>query len=89
MIPFTSTLKRAVETEPTEIPMLIGGEWRTASEAYEVRDPYRGTVVARAPRSSMKDLDDALNATVKAKAKVGRAHGVVHSIGWPLAVERR
>ena len=69
MIPFPSTFKRAVETEPTEIPMLIGGEWRTASEAYEVRDPYRGTVVAHAPRPSMKDLDDALNAAVKAKAK--------------------
>jgi hypothetical protein len=45
MIPFPSTLKRAVETEPTEIPMLIGGEWRAASETFEVRDPYRGTVV--------------------------------------------
>jgi len=67
MNPSPSTLKRAVEAEPAEIPMLIGGEWRTASETYEVRDPYRGTVVERAPHSSLKDLDDALNAAVKAK----------------------
>ncbi len=73
MNPFPSTFKRAVETEPTEIPMLIGGEWRAASETFEVRDPYRGTVVARAPRSSMKELDDALNAAVKAKAKVEKS----------------
>jgi hypothetical protein len=37
----------------------------------------------------MKDLDDALKTTVKAKAKVGRAHGFVQSLGWPLAPERR
>jgi acyl-CoA reductase-like NAD-dependent aldehyde dehydrogenase len=49
--------------------MLIGGEWRTASETYEVRDPYRSTVVSHAPRSSQADLDDALNAAVAAKAK--------------------
>jgi acyl-CoA reductase-like NAD-dependent aldehyde dehydrogenase len=65
----SSALKRAADASPTEIPMLIGGEWRAASETYEVRDPYRGTVVARAPRSSQADLDDALDAAVKAKAK--------------------
>ena len=56
------------ERAPTEIPMLIGGEWRPGSETYEVRDPYRGSVVSRAPRSSARDLDDALNAAVAAKA---------------------
>ena len=55
MDPSPSTLKRAVEAEPAEIPMLIGGEWRAASETYEVHDPYRGTLVERAPHSSMKD----------------------------------
>jgi len=65
----SSALKRAADASPTEIPMLIGGQWRAASETYEVRDPYRGTVVARAPRSSQADLDDALDAAVKAKAK--------------------
>jgi acyl-CoA reductase-like NAD-dependent aldehyde dehydrogenase len=49
--------------------MLIGGEWRTAVDSYEVRDPYRGAVVAHAPRSSLTDLNDALDAAVAAKAK--------------------
>jgi len=53
----------------TMIPMLIGGEWRAASATYEVRDPYRGTLVALAPASSARDLDDALQAAVNAKAK--------------------
>ena len=61
--------KRSAATAPTEIPMLIGGAWRAAADSYEVRDPYRGTVVERAPRSSLTDLNDALDAAVKAKAK--------------------
>ena len=64
----SSVLERSVDTVPTAIPMLIGGAWRAASEDYEVRDPYRGTLVARAPRSSMNDLNDALDAAVQAKA---------------------
>src|SRR6202158_197455 len=64
-----SAAKRTPEAGVTEIPMLIGGEWRTAAESYEVRDPYRNTVVAKAPRSALTDLDDALDAAVKAKAK--------------------
>ena len=65
----TSAAKLKPEAGPAEIPMLIGGEWRAASETYEVRDPYRNTVVSHAPRSSLADLDDALNAAVAAKAK--------------------
>jgi acyl-CoA reductase-like NAD-dependent aldehyde dehydrogenase len=57
------------EADAVQIPMLIGGEWRAAAQTYEVRDPYRNTVVAHAPRSSMKDLDDALDAAVQAKTK--------------------
>jgi len=53
----------------TRIPMLISGEWRAATETYEVRDPYRNTVVTHAPRSTLQDLDDALDAAVRAKAK--------------------
>ena len=49
------------------IPQLIGGEWRAAAETAEVRDPYRGTVVARAPRSSLDDLQRAVAAAVAAK----------------------
>ncbi|MGO9632760.1 MAG: aldehyde dehydrogenase family protein [Steroidobacteraceae bacterium] len=64
-----SATKPSAATVPTEIPMLIGGEWRAAEEIYEVRDPYRGTVVSHAPLSSLADLDDALKAAVNAKAK--------------------
>lgn len=49
--------------------MLIGGEWRTAAATYQVRDPYRGTIVAQAPSSSLADLDAALDAAVAAKSK--------------------
>ena len=65
----TSVLERAAATQPTEIPMLIGGNWRAATATYPVRDPYRGTVVAHAPRSSLADLDAALDAAVAAKAE--------------------
>jgi acyl-CoA reductase-like NAD-dependent aldehyde dehydrogenase len=61
--------KRASKAEPTVIPMLIGGEWRTPATTYEVRDPYRNTVVGHAPHSTLTDLNDALDAAVKAKAK--------------------
>jgi acyl-CoA reductase-like NAD-dependent aldehyde dehydrogenase len=44
------------------LPMLIGGEWREGAAHDEVRDPYRGAVVSRAPRSTMADLDTALTA---------------------------
>ena len=64
-----SAAKPSSRSRPTEIPMLIGGEWRAAAETYAVRDPYRNTVVANAPRSALTDLDDALDAAVKAKAK--------------------
>jgi acyl-CoA reductase-like NAD-dependent aldehyde dehydrogenase len=63
-----SAARLTAEAGVTEIPMLIGGEWRTAAESYEVRAPYRNMVVARAPRSALNDLDDALDAAVKAKA---------------------
>ena len=58
MTPASSALKASANSEVTEIPMLIGGEWRAAAESYDVRDPYRGTVVAHAPRSTLGDLDE-------------------------------
>jgi len=64
-----SAIKTSPAAAPTMIPMLVGGEWRAASETYEVRDPYRGEVVAHAPRSTRVDLDAALAAAVAAKAK--------------------
>lgn len=75
MSPTSAVKLSAADAGPTQIPMLIGGEWRSAAETYEVRDPYRGTVVAHAPRSSMKDLDDALDAAVNAKAKAAAVPG--------------
>lgn len=57
------------------IPMLIGGEWRFAADAYEVVDPYRGEVVAIAPKSTPADLDAALSAAVAAKRKIAAMPG--------------
>ncbi|MDP2296535.1 MAG: aldehyde dehydrogenase family protein [Pseudolabrys sp.] len=65
----SQTSRTSSDLSPTEIPMLIDGVWRTTKETYEVRDPYRGTVVSHAPRSSQADLDDALDAAVAAKTK--------------------
>jgi acyl-CoA reductase-like NAD-dependent aldehyde dehydrogenase len=67
----------ASATKPAvaEVKMLIGGEWRAGEKTYEVRDPYRGEVVARAPESSMKDLDDALAAACSAKEKAAAMPG--------------
>ena len=63
------TRAAAEAAAPTQIPMLIGGQWRAASETYEVRDPYRDTVFEIAPRSTLAELDDALTAAVGAKSK--------------------
>lgn len=63
-----STAKK-LDAAPAEIPMLIGAQWRAASETYEVRDPYRGTVFEIAPRSTLAELNDALTAAVAAKEK--------------------
>jgi acyl-CoA reductase-like NAD-dependent aldehyde dehydrogenase len=63
------------QSEAARIAMLIGGEWRSARETYDVHDPYRGEVVARAPRSSLDDLDAALSAAVAAKPKAAAVPG--------------
>jgi acyl-CoA reductase-like NAD-dependent aldehyde dehydrogenase len=49
------------------IPMLIDGTWRQGLDLCEVRDPYRGSVRALAPQSSLADLDDALASATKGK----------------------
>src|SRR5215471_17888658 len=67
---------KSAAKEQAVIPMLIGGEWRAPTETYEVPDPYRGEITALAPRSSMTDLDDALNAAVSAKAKMAAMPGI-------------
>jgi acyl-CoA reductase-like NAD-dependent aldehyde dehydrogenase len=62
------TASRRVPEPPIEIQMLIGGAWRSAETIYAVIDPYSGETVARAPRSTLRDLDDALAAAVAGKA---------------------
>lgn len=47
-------------TGPTDVKMLVGGEWRSGKEHRRIVDPYRGDVIARAAESSLEDLDDAL-----------------------------
>jgi acyl-CoA reductase-like NAD-dependent aldehyde dehydrogenase len=47
--------------------MYIGGSWVQAENTYDVRDPFREEVVARAPQSSEGDLDASLRAAVLAK----------------------
>jgi acyl-CoA reductase-like NAD-dependent aldehyde dehydrogenase len=51
---------------PERIRACIGGAWRDADDCQEVRDPYRGDIVALAPVSSPRDCDDALDAARKA-----------------------
>ena len=68
MSPISAAKK--LDPSPAAIPMLIGGEWRAASETYEVFDPYRGSVFEIVPRSTLAELNDALSAAVAAKAKI-------------------
>ncbi len=57
------------------LKMLVGGEWRAGSPESAIVDPYRGEVVAHAPESSAKDLDDALAAACEAKARMAAMPG--------------
>jgi acyl-CoA reductase-like NAD-dependent aldehyde dehydrogenase len=54
-------------TEAETIRAQIGGNWRDAEGLQEVRDPYRGDIVAYAPISSSHECNDALAAAHKAK----------------------
>lgn len=47
--------------------MLIGGAWRAGRRTYPVIDPFRGSQLARAPESSLEDLNDALDSASEAK----------------------
>jgi acyl-CoA reductase-like NAD-dependent aldehyde dehydrogenase len=57
----------ALAETPVAARALIGGEWCSAENTREIRDPYRGDVVGTMPLSSKADLDDALNAAVEAR----------------------
>jgi acyl-CoA reductase-like NAD-dependent aldehyde dehydrogenase len=72
------TATRALRTagdEAVRVPMLIDGEWRFAASEYDVTDPYRGEVVARAPNATAADLDAALASAVAAKAMAAAVAG--------------
>jgi acyl-CoA reductase-like NAD-dependent aldehyde dehydrogenase len=55
------------ESQAETIRARIGGAWRDASHTHDIRDPFRGHVVAHSPVSSAQDCDDALAAAHKAK----------------------
>lgn len=60
VIPKATTMVETIRAQ-------IGGHWRDGEHFDDVRDPYRGDVVAQAPVSSSQDLNDALAAAHKAK----------------------
>ena len=70
-----AALERAEAGEPALVRMRIGGEWREASHWDEVRDPYRGELVAIAARAALTDLDAALSAAVAAKPSAAAISG--------------
>src|ERR671919_282277 len=63
------------ERAPAIVPMLIGGEWREGRARSDVVDPYRGDLVARAPASTLDDLNDALEAAVAARPQAAAMPG--------------
>lgn len=66
---------RGPAAPPTRIRMRIGAEWRDAEAWQEVRDPYRGDVVAHAPLSTSRDCDDALAAAHAARKTMAAMPG--------------
>ncbi|SDE79651.1 Acyl-CoA reductase [Variovorax sp. CF079] len=60
---------------PVRIRMQIDGQWREAEQTHDVRDPYRGDVIALAPISSLQDGEDALEAARKAKTAMAALPG--------------
>lgn len=79
-------------TTPTteQVPMLIGGEWRQATATRDIVDPYRGDLVARAPESTVEDLEAALSSAVAAKAAAAampayERAALLHRVGELLA----
>ena len=68
--------KQATSTEPERIRMRIGGTWRDAEKFQDIRDPYRGSVIAYAPVSTQRDCDDALEAARKAKDAMAAMPGL-------------
>jgi acyl-CoA reductase-like NAD-dependent aldehyde dehydrogenase len=60
---------------PVRIRMQIDGQWRNAQTTQDVRDPYRGDLVALAPVSSLQDGEDALQSARKARTAMAALPG--------------
>jgi acyl-CoA reductase-like NAD-dependent aldehyde dehydrogenase len=75
MSTMTTVNAGAPQAAAPHLKMLIGGEWRAGTAGTAIVDPYRGEVVAHAPESSPKDLDDALVAACAAKSQVAAMPG--------------
>ena len=50
----------------TEHQFYCAGEWRSSSHTVTIRNPYSGDVVGTTSLASHDDLDDAINAAVRA-----------------------
>ena len=69
------TRETEVHVEAACIRAYIDGSWRDSEEREEVRDPYRGDVVAYAPISSSRDCSDALDAARNARKTMAAMPG--------------
>ena len=63
------------QEERVTVRMLIGGQWRDATQRVEVRDPYRGDVVSSFPASDSTDVDDAVAAARRARSEMASMPG--------------
>ncbi len=76
----------------TDLPHLIGGDWREGGAPFTVTDPYRNEPVARAWNADPATVSDAVAAAVEASAAMATMPGheraaVLHRAGT-LLVER-
>ena len=53
--------------------MLIGGEWLTASDSFQVRDKYSGDVIGVLPAATGEDVARATRAARWSRRTSGRA----------------
>jgi len=56
----------ATVSDPIAVPLLINGEWRSGATTFESIDPYHGDVVSVTTETSPAELDEAIDAAVKA-----------------------
>jgi acyl-CoA reductase-like NAD-dependent aldehyde dehydrogenase len=59
-------MQKGVNTMARMYEFLINGQWRSSDEKMEVRNPYNGEVVGTVYRPSSNDVEDGIQAAVKA-----------------------